>query len=57
MLSEAKHLGWWGVTPPQMIRRYAPQHDIRDMAGVLTQALSVPVNRLDFPIDSAGPGR
>jgi hypothetical protein len=27
MLNEAKHLGWWGLTPPQMLRRIAPQHD------------------------------
>ena len=40
MLSEAKHLGLWGVTPPQMLRRYAPQHDITDMTGVLTHPLS-----------------
>ncbi len=39
MLSDAKHLGWWGVTPPHMLRRYAPQHDIRDMTGVLTHPL------------------
>ena len=39
MLSEAKHLGLWGVTPPQMLRRYAPQHGITDMTGVLTHSL------------------
>ncbi len=29
------HLGRWGVTLPQMLRRCFPQHDISDVAGVL----------------------
>jgi hypothetical protein len=36
ILRAAKNLGRWGVTPPQMLRRFTPQHDIRGRASIVT---------------------